>query len=249
MSSAEDLRPRKATFLTSWRKSYKKARKNWFFAFLIDFVVIVGTALVLSVAIKAFFIRSFYIPSGSMMDTLQINDRIIVNVLVPEVIPLEHGDVVVFQDPGGWLGAIPTVEKSSFQEISDFVLGTFGITAPDSAEHLVKRVIGLPGDTITCCDPQGRLLVNGVPIDEAYLRPGSIPSELDFSVTVPQGSFWVMGDNRQNSTDSRYHQDLPSGGFVDKSFVVGRAVVISWPVENWIWLDNYPDTFSVVPKS
>ena len=248
MSTPEDLRPRKATFLTSWRRGLKKARKNWFLAFLIDFIVIVGTALVLSVAIKAFFIRSFYIPSGSMMDTLQINDRIIVNVLVPEVIPLNHGDVVVFQDPGGWLGAAPTVEKSTIQNISDFVLGTFGITAPDSAEHLVKRVIGLPGDTVTCCDSQGRLLVNGVPLDEPYLRSGSIPSEMEFTVTVPADSYWVMGDNRQNSTDSRYHQDLPSGGFVNRSFVVGRAFVISWPFEHWIWLDNYPETFSDVPK-
>lgn len=217
-------------------------------AFLFDFVVIVGTALVLSVAIKAFLIRSFYIPSGSMMDTLQINDRIIVNVLAPEVMPLQHGDVVVFKDPGGWLGAIPTVQKTPIQELSDFVLGTFGITAPDSAEHLVKRVIGLPGDTVECCDAEGRLLVNGVPIDETYIRAGSIPSELDFSVTVPEGSYWVMGDNRQNSTDSRYHQELPSGGFVKQEYVVGRAILISWPVAHWVFLDNYQDVFSDVPK-
>lgn len=248
MSIPEALRPRKGTFLSSWRRALKKARKNWFLAFLIDFVVIVGTALVLSVLIKAFLIRSFYIPSGSMMDTLQINDRIIVNVLVPEAIPLNHGDVVVFRDPGGWLGAAPTTAKSSLQEVSDFVLGTFGITAPDSAEHLVKRVIGLPGDTIECCDPQGRLIVNGVPLDEPYVRAGSIPSEMEFKVTVPADSYWVMGDNRQNSTDSRYHQDLPSGGFVNREFVVGRAVVISWPFEHWILLDNYPDTFSELPK-
>lgn len=248
MSTPEALRPRKGTLLSSWRRSLKRARKNWFLAFLIDFVVIVGTALVLSVLIKAFLIRSFYIPSGSMMDTLQINDRIIVNVLVPEVIPLEHGDVVVFRDPGGWLGAAPTTTKSSFQEISDFVLGTFGITAPDSAEHLVKRVIGIPGDTIECCDPQGRLMVNGIAIDEPYVRAGSIPSEMDFKVTVPADSYWVMGDNRQNSTDSRYHQDLPSGGFVNREFVVGRAVVVSWPFEHWILLNNYPDTFSELPK-
>ena len=248
MSSPEAPRPRKGTSLSSWRRTLKKARKNWFLAFLIDFVVIVGTALVLSVLIKAFLIRSFYIPSGSMMDTLQINDRIIVNVLVPEVIPLNRGDVVVFRDPGGWLGAVPTTTKSSLQEVSDFVLGTFGVTAPDSAEHLVKRVIGLPGDTIECCDSQGRLIVNGVPLDEPYVRSGSMPSEIDFKITVPEDSYWVMGDNRQNSTDSRYHQDLPSGGFVNRGFVVGRAFLISWPVEHWIVLDNYSDTFSELPK-
>lgn len=248
MQDSEELRPRNATFLSSFRRSIKRAKKNWFVAFLFDFVVIVGTALVLSVAIKAFLIRSFYIPSGSMMDTLQINDRIIVNVLAPEVMPLQHGDVVVFKDPGGWLGAIPTVQKTPIQELSDFVLGTFGITAPDSAEHLVKRVIGLPGDTVECCDAEGRLLVNGVPIDETYIRAGSIPSELDFSVTVPEGSYWVMGDNRQNSTDSRYHQELPSGGFVKQEYVVGRAILISWPVAHWVFLDNYQDVFSDVPK-
>jgi signal peptidase I len=248
MQDSEELRPRSATFLSSFRRSIRKAKKNWFVAFLLDFVVIVGTALVLSVAIKAFLIRSFYIPSGSMMDTLQINDRIIVNVLAPEVMPLQHGDVVVFRDPGGWLGAAPTVEKSTIQQLSDFVLGTFGITAPDSAEHLVKRVIGLPGDTVECCDPQGRLIVNGIPIDEPYIRAGSIPSELEFSVTVPADSYWVMGDNRQNSTDSRYHQELPSGGFVNRDYVVGRAILISWPVEHWIFLDNYQNVFADVPK-
>ena len=248
MQDSEELRPRNATFLSSYRRAIKKAKKNWFVAFLFDFVVIVGTALVLSVAIKAFLIRSFYIPSGSMMDTLQINDRIIVNVLAPEVMPLQHGDVVVFKDPGGWLGAIPTVQKTPLQELSDFVLGTFGITAPDSAEHLVKRVIGLPGDTVECCDAEGRLIVNGAPIDETYIRAGSIPSEMDFSVTVPEGSYWVMGDNRQNSTDSRYHQELPSGGFVSEEFVVGRAILISWPVAHWVFLDNYPEVFSDLPK-
>jgi signal peptidase I len=249
MSDNGDLRPRKNSLLLNLRRFFKRARKNWFTAFVIDFVVIVGTALVLSVLIKAFLIRSFFIPSGSMLETLQINDRIIVNELVPEVIGLQRGDVAVFRDPGGWLGAIPEVQKEPVQEAFDFVLGTFGITAPDSAEHLVKRVIGLPGDVISCCDPEGRLIINGVAIDEAYLRPGSIPSELEFDVTVPEGSYWVMGDNRQNSTDSRYHQDLPSGGFVKQEYVVGRAVVVSWPFENWNWLDNFPDTYSGVPNS
>jgi signal peptidase I len=249
MTETGDLRPRKNSVFLNFRRFITRSRKNWFTAFLIDFVVIVGTALILSVLIKAFLIRSFYIPSGSMMDTLQINDRIIVNVLVPELIAIERGDVAVFRDPGGWLGSIPTVQKEPIQEAFDFVLGTFGITAPDSAEHLVKRVIGLPGDVISCCDPEGRLIINGVAIDEAYLRSGSIPSELDFDVTVPAGSYWVLGDNRQNSTDSRYHQDLPSGGFVKQEYMVGRAVVVSWPFENWNWLDNFPDTFSGVPKS
>lgn len=248
MSESGELRPRHNTFLGSYRRAVKKIRSNWFTAFIFDFVVIVGTALVLSVAIKAFLIRSFYIPSGSMLETLQINDRIIVNVMVPELIAVNRGDVIVFRDPGGWLGAIPTVEKEPLVEFTDFVLGTFGITAPDSAEHLVKRVIGLPGDVVECCDSEGRLIVNGVPIDEPYVRDGSTPSDVEFLVTVPEGSFWVMGDNRGNSTDSRFHQDLPSGGFVSRDIVVGRAILISWPVSNWVFLENYPEVFSVVPN-
>lgn len=234
--------------MASFRRFIKKARANWFAGFLIDVVVIVGTALILSVAIKAFLIRSFYIPSGSMLETLQINDRIIVNVMVPELIAVERGDVVVFKDPGGWLGAIQTVEKTPIEELSDFVLGTFGITAPDSAEHLVKRVIGLPGDTVECCDAEGRIMVNGVAIDETYVRAGSNPSDIEFSVKVPADGYWVMGDNRGNSTDSRYHQELPSKGFVAEQFLVGKAFVISWPVASWTFLDNFPEVFSDVPK-
>ncbi|MDA8911279.1 signal peptidase I [bacterium] len=242
------FRPRKSGLISGFRRRLRSLRKNWLLAFLIDLVAIVGFALILSVLIKAFLIRSFFIPSGSMLDTLQINDRIIVNVLAPEVVELQHGDVVVFKDPGGWLGVASAVEKEPLEQLGDFVLGTFGITAPDSAEHLVKRVIGLPGDVITCCDADGKLLLNGLPLDEPYLRAGSNPSDIEFSVTVPAGQLWVMGDNRGNSTDSRYHQDLPTGGFVPIDVVVGRAMLISWPVENWTYLDNYQDTFNVVPK-
>lgn len=234
--------------MNGFRRRSRRLRKNPVLAFLVDFVAIVGVALLLSVLIKAFLIRSFFIPSGSMMDTLQINDRIIVNVLVPEVLPVQRGDVVVFQDPGGWLGVANSIEKPAIEELGDFVLGTFGVTAPDSAEHLVKRVIGVGGDVISCCDADGRLLLNGVAIDESYIRDGANPSDIEFSITVPEGYLWVMGDNRGNSTDSRFHQDLPSQGFVSLDVVVGRAMLVSWPVANWSYLDNYSSTFDVLPK-
>jgi signal peptidase I len=240
-------RPRNQSLSASFRRSIRRLKKNWFLSFLFDFVVIVGTALVLSVVIKAFVIRSFFIPSGSMLETLQINDRIIVNVTSPELIAISRGDIVVFRDPGGWLGSIPKAPKEPIQELSDFILGTFGITAPDSAEHLVKRVIGLPGDQIVCCDADGLVSVNGFPITELYIGKNA-PSELEFSVEVPEGHYWVMGDNRPNSTDSRYHQDLPTKGFVPLTVVVGNALVISWPLDNWTWLNNYPETFRDVPK-
>ncbi len=217
-------------------------------ALLIDFVVIIATALILSVLIKTFLFRSFFIPSGSMEDTLEVNDRIIVNVLAPELFPIERGDVIVFQDPGGWLGSVFTPEKDPIAAGIDWLLGTFGITASDSAQHLVKRVIGLPGDTVECCDANDLLTVNGTPISEPYLQSGEQPSKLEFSVTVPENSLWMMGDNRSNSQDSRYRQSLPSGGFVDMKYVVGRAVIVSWPISNWTWLDNFSSTFDDVPK-
>ena len=111
----------------------------------------------------------------------------------------------------------------------------------------MKRVIGLPGDKVVCCDADGLVTVNGVPITEPYIGSNP-PSEIEFSVEVPEGHYWVMGDNRPNSTDSRYHQDLPTKGFVPVSVVVGNAFVISWPFENWTWLDNYPETFRDVPN-
>lgn len=230
------------------RQRRKKLRKNFFVAFLIDLVVILGAALVLSLLIKTFLIRSFYIPSGSMLETLQINDRIIVNQLTPALYPIERGDVVVFKDPGGWLG--PDIQEPSDPVVVavDWFLSAFGITAPDSKQHLVKRVIGIAGDRVICCDADGLITVNGVSISEPYIAPGQSPSNLEFDVTVPKNSLWVLGDNRGNSEDSRFHDDLPSRGFVANDWVVGRALVISWPFENWTVLDNYPDVFKDVPK-
>ena len=210
--------------------------------------MIAGTALVLSLLIKTFLLRSFFIPSESMMSTLHVDDRIIVNELVPDVIPLERGDVVVFKDPGGWLGPVDQSQLDPVTAATDWVLSAFGITAPDSSQHLVKRVIGVGGDHIICCDADGKLTINGVAVEEKYLDAGKNPSDMEFDVTVPANSFWVMGDNRDGSADSRYHTDLPSKGFVAKEFVVGRAFVLTWPFNRFTWLDNYPDVFKNVPK-
>lgn len=218
-------------------------------AFIVDLIGIVLTALVLSLLIKSFLIRSFFIPSGSMMDTLQIDDRIIVNELVPNLIPLQRGDVVVFKDPGGWLGLASETELPWYTQVADWFLGSFGITAPDSDQHLVKRVIGMPGDHVVCCDKDGKLSVNGVSITEPYVIKGAAPSLTNFDVKVPENSYWVMGDNRPNSEDSRYHGDLPSKGFVPKSAVVGRAVVLSWPFSHFTWLDNYSSVYKDVPNA
>lgn len=229
-------------------RRYRRWRKNPTVNFLADIVTIVVTALILSLLVKTFLVRSFYIPSGSMENTLMINDRIIVNELVPNVVPLNHGDVVVFRDPGGWLGNSTGGASNPIVDTWDWFLSAFGITAPDSDEHLVKRVIGLPGDHVTCCDANGHIQINGAPIVEPYIAKGNKPSESNFDVTVPANSYWVMGDNRGDSADSRFHQELPSKGFVAKSFIVGRAFVVSWPVSHWTWLDNFANVFKNVPK-
>jgi signal peptidase I len=242
-------------FLGPYRKAprnsgtkWSRFRKNIFVSFLIDLLVIVGTALVLSLLIKSFLVRSFFVPSGSMLSTLQIDDRIIVNELVPNVVPIERGDVVVFKDPGGWLGEVSTKKQTPFEVASEWFLSAFGVTAPDSSQHLVKRVIGIGGDHVVCCDAKGKLTINGHSIKEPYLDKGVEASQIKFDVKVPEGSIWVMGDNRANSEDSRFHGDLPSKGFVGKQFIVGRAILISWPSSHWTWLDNFPDVFKDVPK-
>ena len=215
--------------------------------FLKDLVIIVGSALLISFVIKTFLFRSFYIPSASMEDTLQINDRIIVNELVPDLFPLENGDVVVFADPGGWLSMAPKSEPDILTQVIDAIFTFAGLGGSDSEEHLVKRLIGLPGDHVVCCTPQGFIEVNGEPVEEPYLKlpsADSASSGMEFDIVVPEKSLWVMGDNRYNSADSRYNQEQPGKGFVPIDKVVGRAVVVSWPFDHWAWLDNFTDNFS-----
>jgi signal peptidase I len=219
--------------------------------FVRDILLILLAAIVISFLIKTFLIRSFYIPSESMQNTLQVNDRIIVNELEPKLMPIQHGDIVVFKDPGGWLPpGTESTEPNAVVAFFDWALSIVGLTAPDSNDHLIKRVIGLPGDVVACCNAYGQMTVNGVPLDESVyvkLPPGVTKvSKDDFSVTVPKNSLWVMGDNRYNSADSRYNRDKPGNGFVPYDDVVGRAILISWPIDRWTLLNNYPVVFAGV---
>jgi len=226
-------------------------RRSGWVVFLRDLVVILVIAFLVSFVLKTYLIRSFYIPSSSMENTLQINDRIIVNELVPNAMAVQYGDVVVFRDPGGWLGSSPRPELNWFLGALDWVGSLIGLTASDSNDHLIKRVIGLPGDEVVCCSPTGSLMVNGVPLDEPYLKiaAGQKAAPVEFDVTVPDGALWVMGDNRYNSKDSLGHIDDPGHGFVPLSTVVGKALVISWPITRWSVLDNYPLTFVGVAEA
>ena len=224
----------------------KRRRTRGVKLFIRDIVIIFLAASLISVGIKTFLIRSFYIPSGSMENTLQVDDRIIVNELVPNLVPLDHGDVVVFKDPGGWLTHQPVAVQNPIASGLDWFLSVVGLSAPDSNDHLIKRVIGLPGDRVACCNAFGQMTVNGVSLDEPYLKlpPGVTKvSADDFSVTVPPKSLWVMGDNRYDSKDSRYNTDQPGKGFVPMDHLVGRAFLVSWPASHWTWLDNYPTVF------
>lgn len=216
-------------------------------AFLKDLVVIVAAALLISFVVKTFLFRSFFIPSASMENTLMIDDRIIVNELVPDLFPLQNGDVVVFSDPGGWLPPRSGQDPDLITATLDLLSTVVGLGGADSEDHLVKRVIGLPGDRVVCCTSEGKIEVNGNAVDEPYIQTpteGDAASGMEFDITVPENSLWVMGDNRYDSADSRYNQDKPGNGFVPIDKVVGRAIVVSWPVNHWTWLDNHADNFT-----
>lgn len=208
-----------------------------------EVLIVVGIALVISFLIKTFLFRAFVIPSGSMENTLQVNDRIFVNQLIPNMIDIKRGDIIVFQDEQGWL---PPTEGSG--NIISQSLEAVGLLPNSSEQHLVKRVIGLPGDSVTV-DPESRnLVVNGLEISEPYLYPGADGSDSDFDVEVPEGKLWVLGDHRNASGDSRAHLDGPNGGFVDIDDVVGRAEVIAWPVSRWGAAGSDAGPFDHVPE-
>nr|WP_274519736.1 signal peptidase I [Demequina aestuarii] len=198
----------------------------------------VVSALVLSLVLKTFFFQSFWIPSGSMEPTLQLNDRILVTKWRPGVLDLRRGDIVVFKDPGGWLDPVDDSDDTPLESAGKTILTFTGLLPEDAGEHLVKRVVGLPGETIECCDDDGRLLVDGEPLDEDYLVEGIAPSDTEFSTTVPANYVWMMGDNRPHSADSRAHQGNPGGGSVPISSIVGTAFVTVWPLQQWQTLGN-----------
>jgi signal peptidase I len=228
-------------------KAKAKAReaRGPLFLWLKEVATVVVVAIVLSFLIKTFLFRAFYIPSESMVNTLDVNDRIFVNLLVPEPFALERGDVVVFKDSQGWLVPAAEKEKGPFTWVQDGLM-FIGLLPDNSEQHLVKRVIGLPGDHVVCCDAGGQLTVNGAPLDEKYINAAEVPQVRDFDVVVPAGKIWVMGDNRNHSADSRAHLDS-NGGFVDVPDIEGKAAVIAWPLNRISALDNYPDVFRNVP--
>ncbi|GLY16178.1 signal peptidase I [Kineosporia rhizophila] len=207
-----------------------------------ELAMVLVIALGLSLLIKTFLVQAFFIPSPSMENTLLTGDRVLVSKLTPGPFDLKRGDIVVFKDPGGWLDQSTAAPVSDLHRVLSFV----GLVPSNSDDHLIKRVIGLPGDTVACCDDQGRITVNGVAIDEPYLYPGDEPSDKTFSVKVPAGHIWVLGDHRSVSQDSRYHPDV-NNGMVPSSNIVGRAFVNVWPLDRLGLLRNPSSTFANVP--
>ena len=194
--------------------------------------VLVVVALVVSLLIKTFVVQFFYIPSGSMENTLQIKDRVAVNKVPFISNSISRGDVVVFRDPDDWLPEIVDYDTNKYVSKAKSALVAVGVLPNPAKQYLVKRVVGVAGDHIVCCTKSGNLTINDVEVTEPYIFAGNKPSEMKFDVTVPEGKLWVMGDHRGASADSRYHQDDINKGFIPLSRVTGRVVAVIWPFKN-----------------
>jgi signal peptidase I len=202
----------------------KKKKKKSFGRELLTIVV---AAAVLTLLVKAFVVQVYRIPSGSMENTLQVGDRVLVNKVVYHFRGIARGDVIVFSGQDSWGPDAPPPSSDPVVRIFDDVLS--GIGLQDNQTYYIKRVIGLPGDHVACCT-DGKVTVNGVPLSEgSYVYPGNPPSSVKFSEVVPAGHLWVMGDHRSDSEDSRYNTGDPGGGAIPENQVVGRAFLIIWP--------------------
>ncbi|MEZ0163898.1 signal peptidase I [Kineococcus sp. LSe6-4] len=188
-------------------------------------VLVLAVALLLVLLVRTFVVQTFSIPSDSMQPTLRPGERVLVwRVDAPEV---RRGDVVVFDGTGTFVDAPP--DPQGLAAVGAGIAGLLGFRPGES--DFVKRVVGLPGDRITCCDDRGRLLVDGEPLEEPYLQPGDAPSDVRFDIAVPPGRLWVMGDHRSDSADSRSHLGSPGGGTVALGDVIGRVVAVTWPLD------------------
>ena len=194
--------------------------------------ILVVVALVVSLFIKTFIVQFFYIPSGSMENTLQIKDRVAVNKVPFISKSINRGDVVVFRDPANWLPEIIDYGTNKYVAMAKSGLVAVGVLPNPAKQYLVKRVVGVAGDHIVCCTKAGNLTINDLEVTEPYIYAGNKPSEMTFDVVVPKGKLWVMGDHRGASADSRYHQDDINKGFVPLSKVTGRVVAVIWPFKN-----------------
>lgn len=191
-----------------------------------EVALIVVSAVVLSLIVRTFLLQAFYVPTGSMENTLLPSDRIIASKITTTLSGVKRGEIVVFKDPGDWLPPVTKQDGNPIRGAFEFL----GLLPSNTGDDLVKRVIGVAGDNVKCCSPEGKIVLNGVPLEEPYLKPGVRTDQVRFDVTVPPKSIFVMGDNRPSSADSRFHlQD--NSGTVPVDNVVGRVVLLVWPFD------------------
>ncbi|MDI3406079.1 signal peptidase I [Streptomyces cavernicola] len=236
------------------RKLARKVKRRRRRSAIQEIPLLLGVAVLIALVLKTFLVQAFVIPSGSMEQTIKIGDRVLVDKLTPWFgAEPQRGDVVVFKDPGGWLRAEQQTEKEDdpvgvkqFKQVLTFI----GLLPSADEQDLIKRVVAVGGDRVKCCGKDGRVTVNGVAINEPYLHPDDInkPSQRTFDVTVPEGRYFVMGDHRSDSADSRYHLDSPYQGTVSEDEVVGTAKVIAWPFDHWSELEQR-ETYASVPDA
>lgn len=200
-----------------------------FWAITLEILIVLALAVGVSTLIRQFVFQIYSIPSQSMEQTLQVGDRIIVNRVPGAGKDIKRGDVVVFQDAKGWLSDDLLSGNSVARSIGEFL----GVIPANGEQVIVKRVIGTAGDSVSCCTADGKLEVNGVAVNEPYLAAGEKPSENPFSVVVPEGSIWVMGDNRSHSADSRAHLNKGNTSFINVSDVIGKVQWVAWPTSHW----------------
>ncbi|MDN3356606.1 signal peptidase I [Actinomadura sp. DC4] len=226
----------------------KKSGKKKQGSFWKELPILVGVALALAMVIKAFAVQAFYIPSQSMENTLKVGDRVLVNKIVYHTRDIKRGDVVVFNGLDSWDPEVQyAAPKNPVSKVLHAIGSAFGVV-PGEKDY-IKRVIGVPGDRVACCDAQGHVTVNGHPLVETpylYTDPQTgeqnRPSDSKFKITVPAGHLWVMGDHREVSYDSRGHIGDPGGGTIPESRVIGRAFVVVWPLSRVKTL-SIPSTF------
>ncbi len=212
---------------------------------ILEGLTILVVAVCISALIRMFLFQAFWIPSGSMKPTLEIRDTVIASRLTPGIHDVRRGDVVVFEDQLGW--STKSEPDGGFaQSVNDFL--TFvGLRANSSDYFFVKRVIGVGGDHVRCCTVDGQLEINGQAVSEPYLAPGADNAMLPFDITVPDGHLWVMGDNRNNSADSRFHMGGGQSPFVPVDSVVGRVWRVILPFGHFSD-PNHNEIFATVPE-